>query len=178
MPAQEGWLQDQKPQKEVVRGWLWLPELAAPQSDHQLVALPLEPPGLALLPQHAGGRTPPSGLRKKFRSPMAQVSPYLAFPLPPFCLPYLTTTLSGPSFSLPSLRREICQQPLPTSVKHPKGRGPRTWSLPPQSQLKTASCTSRRPSSAQMEIIWLRLHTDFTNNYVMLIHTHSHITSS
>lgn len=29
-----------------------------------------------------------------------------------------------------------------------------------------------------MEVICLRLHTDFTNNYVMLIHTHSHITSS
>lgn len=29
-----------------------------------------------------------------------------------------------------------------------------------------------------MEVLWLRLRTDFTNNYVMLIHTHPHITAS
>lgn len=40
------------------------------------------------------------------------------------------------------------------------------------------SYTSQGPSSMQMEVICLRLCTDFTNNYVILGHTHSHITSS
>lgn len=35
--------------------------------------------------------------------------------------------------------------------------------------------TSQGPSSVQMEVIWLRLCTDITNNYAMLGHTHSHI---
>lgn len=45
-----------------------------------------------------------------------------------------------------------------------------------------ASATTRDcltgTSWAQMEIIWRRLHADFTHNYVMLTHTHSHIASS
>lgn len=39
------------------------------------------------------------------------------------------------------------------------------------------SRTSQGPSSVQMEVIWLRPCADFTNNDVILVHTHSHVTS-
>jgi hypothetical protein len=53
---------------------------------------------------------------------------------------------------------------------------PRERSLAPAT-LRTVCHPHWGLNSAQMEVIWLRVHTDFTNNYVMLVHTHSHITS-
>lgn len=56
------------------------------------------------------------------------------------------------------------------------------WSLPEKGLVSAddtqdLSRTSQGPSSTQMEVIWLRPCADFTNNYVILVHTHSHITS-
>lgn len=94
------------------------------------------------------------------------------------CHPYLTRTPSGPSPSLPFPLRRGLSRPLPTAWNTPEAGVPRPPRLGPWLLLRTASHTSQGPGSAQMEVIRLRLHTDFTNNYVMPVHTHSHSMSS
>lgn len=85
---------------------------------------------------------------------VTQVSPHLALTLPPFATPPSTQpSLVQLQPSLPFKERLAM-----ASLR----RGPKTPSLWPEPQLKPASHTSEGPSSAQMEIIWLRLHADCT----------------
>lgn len=181
---EEGGYRTTKPTK-VVRRWLQLAELAAPQSDHQPVCCCQKPAS----PGSTRDEEPAFLSNKSLSVPQAKEdiqvtrSPGKSTPgpsLPPFCHPYLTTTASGPPLSLPfPLRRDLSSAPRPPSPwSTPEGQGPRTPGLGPRPRLRTTSHTSQGPSSVQMEVIWLWFPTDFTNDYVMLVHTHSHNTSS
>ena len=167
----------------MVQRWLQLAELAAPQSDHQLGLLLSEARQPRLYTGRRRQRFSPTRVSLSLRPKDVQVthSPGESTPGPSpssCCHPYLTRTPSGPSPSLPFPLRRGFSRPLPPAWNTPEGGGPRPPRPGPWPLLRTASHTSQGPGSAQMEVIRLRLHTDFTNNYVMLVHTHSHSTSS
>lgn len=116
----------------------------------------------------------PSGLQVK--SPKVQIGPYLTLTLLPFGHSFFTMTFFSASLSLHfPLRRNVTT--AWSHNEHHRKKGIEVWvsSFNLTSEL---SHTSQGLSWAQMDVICLRLHTDFTNNYVMHIHTHSHITTS
>lgn len=126
----------------------------------------------------------PAGPSSTFvRVTHTQVSAHLALPLPPFGHPHLTRTPSGSFHSPPfSLRRDL-SRPLRFLPWNPRGRGvpglsARVPAWAPGHSSGPPPTAHRDPAQPRWKSSLSGLHPDFTDNYVMPVHTRFHSTSA